>query len=501
MTELDDHELLAAYARTASETAFGTLVARYVNLVYSAALRFTANPHHAEEISQAVFIILARKAGSLDHGVVLSGWLYQTARLTAANFVKAEIRRQNREQEAYMQSTMNEPETAAWQQIAPLLDDAMGRLGETDRNAVVLRFFENKSAREVGAALRMDEGTARKRVLRALEKLRKIFAGRGIVVSTAAFSGAVSAHSVHAAPAGLAATISHVVLTHGAAGGSTLTLVKGALKIMAWTKAKTVVVVGVVALLAAGTTTVTFEKIHEDQNEAWQLGKLNFELLQAAPVRTTILPTRSAQRSRLVGSGGMISAADGRVMSINSSIEDMVRSAYSPDGLVSLARTVFAPTVPTNHYDFYSNLPTGAKAALQGEIQRKFGLAGHFETIDTNVMFLRVSHPNAPGLRPAVAAHGSSDIGNGYLSVQGETMADLAGQLESSYSLPVIDQTGLTNRYDFKIDWSPYSDKIENSDSNHPVPKNLADVLNSQLGLELVPGTAPVKILFVEKVK
>ena len=110
MTELDDHELLAEYARTESEAAFAALVARYVNLVYSAALRFTGNPHHAEEITQAVFIILARKAGGLRRGTVLSGWLYQTARLTAANFVKGEIRRQRREQEAYMQSTLTEPE-------------------------------------------------------------------------------------------------------------------------------------------------------------------------------------------------------------------------------------------------------------------------------------------------------------------------------------------------------------------------------------------------------
>src|ERR1017187_6871858 len=145
MTEVDDHELLGQYARTESETAFATLVARYVNLVYSAGLRFTGNPHRAEEIAQAVFIVLARKAGSLRRGTVLSGWLYQTARLTAANFVKGEIRRQRREQEAYMQSTLTGPDSTAWEQIAPLLDEAMGRLGDTDRHAIVLRVFENKT--------------------------------------------------------------------------------------------------------------------------------------------------------------------------------------------------------------------------------------------------------------------------------------------------------------------------------------------------------------------
>ena len=126
MTEPNDHDLLAQYACTESEAAFASLVARHVSLVYSAALRFTGNAHHAQEITQAVFIILARKAGSLRRGTALSGWLYQTARLTAANFVKGEIRRQRREQEAYMRSSLTEPNSAAWEQMAPLLDEAMG---------------------------------------------------------------------------------------------------------------------------------------------------------------------------------------------------------------------------------------------------------------------------------------------------------------------------------------------------------------------------------------
>src|ERR1043166_3354772 len=130
----------------------------------------------------------------------LSGWLYQTARLTAANFVKGEIRRQRREQEAYMQSTLGQPQTMAWDQIAPLLDEAMGDLSETDRNAVVLRFFENKTAREVAAVLKVKEATAHKRVSRALEKLRKFFAKRGVTSTTAIIAGAVLANSVQAAP-------------------------------------------------------------------------------------------------------------------------------------------------------------------------------------------------------------------------------------------------------------------------------------------------------------
>src|ERR1039457_5261185 len=151
MPESDDIVLLKEYAESGSETAFTALVERHVNLVYSAALRSVGNAHAAQEIAQAVFIILALKAKSLDDRTILSGWLYQTARLTAANYLRGEIRRQHCEQEAYMQSILNEPEPEAWRQIAPLLDDAMGRLGEKDRNAILLRVFENKKLREVGA--------------------------------------------------------------------------------------------------------------------------------------------------------------------------------------------------------------------------------------------------------------------------------------------------------------------------------------------------------------
>ena len=183
MPESDDIRLLKQYADENSEAAFAELVARYVNLVYSAALRSTGNAHAAEEITQAVFIILARKAKSFGGKALLSGWLYQTARLTAANYLRGEIRRQNREQEAYMQSILNEPESGAWRQISPLLDDAMGRLGEKDRNAIVLRFFENKNLSEVGLALGASEDAAKMRVNRGLEKLRKFFTKRGVALS------------------------------------------------------------------------------------------------------------------------------------------------------------------------------------------------------------------------------------------------------------------------------------------------------------------------------
>src|SRR5581483_7405827 len=188
MQELDDNALLREYAANNSESAFSTLIARHINKVYSTALRHTNNPHHAEEITQAVFIILATKANKLSRHPMLSGWLHQTARLAAITFLRGEIRRTRREQEACMQTLSDEIEPNLWSQLAPLLDSAIAGLGDKDRYAIVLRFFDGKSMKEIGDALGNNEDAAKVRVNRALEKLRKLFLKRGVDSTTAAIA-------------------------------------------------------------------------------------------------------------------------------------------------------------------------------------------------------------------------------------------------------------------------------------------------------------------------
>jgi len=139
----DDMVLVRQYAADQSESAFATLVSRHAGLVYSAALRQVNDPSLAEEITQAVFIILARKAGSLNEKTILSGWLYRAACYTAGSARKQEQRRQHREQKAYMESTLHAAETeAVWKQMSPLLEEAMLRLGQADRDVLVLRYFD-----------------------------------------------------------------------------------------------------------------------------------------------------------------------------------------------------------------------------------------------------------------------------------------------------------------------------------------------------------------------
>src|SRR5580698_8657589 len=153
----DDLTLLREYARNNSEDAFATLVSRHVNLVYSVAMRAVRDPHLAEEVTQAVFIILARKAAGFDDKIILSGWLCRTARYAAANILTIQRRRREREQEAHMQTMANESQPETWTQIAPLLDDAMEKLGQKDHDALVLRFFENRSFADAGVALGVSE--------------------------------------------------------------------------------------------------------------------------------------------------------------------------------------------------------------------------------------------------------------------------------------------------------------------------------------------------------
>jgi RNA polymerase sigma factor (sigma-70 family) len=267
----DDMELLRQYARHNSEDAFAALVSRHVNLVYSVALRRVRDAHLAEEITQAVFIILARKTDSLGDKTILSGWLCRTARYASANALTIQRRRQQREHDSYMQSLWKESESDAWMQIAPLLDTALAQLGQKDHDALVLRFFEGKNLKQVGAALGTGEDTARMRINRAVGKLRTFFVKRGITLSAGMIAGAISANSVQAAPATLAKSITTVAITKGvAASGSTLTLINGALKLMAWTKTQTAAVAVAAIIVASGTTTLVIQHQHQPRPQLAQ---------------------------------------------------------------------------------------------------------------------------------------------------------------------------------------------------------------------------------------
>jgi RNA polymerase sigma factor (sigma-70 family) len=214
----DSQKLLAEYAVNGSESAFRELVTRYISLVYSTALRLVGGDTQlAEDVTQTVFIGLAKKGRTLSREVMLGGWLHQHAYHVATKAVRSERRRQTREREAVEMNMLQDDSGANLRQVAPILDEAITQLGSEDRTAILLRFFEQRDFRSVGEALGSNEDAARMRVNRALEKLHSLLRHRGVTLSIAALGTVLTAEAVTAAPVGLAATVSTAVL-----GGTTV---------------------------------------------------------------------------------------------------------------------------------------------------------------------------------------------------------------------------------------------------------------------------------------
>ena len=490
-------ELVRDYAAHQSEQAFETLVSRHVSLVYSAALRQVHDPHLAEEITQAVFIILARKSGSLTAKTILSGWLYRTACYTAKDALRGQRRRQHYEQEAYMQSTLQEAQAdPAWQELSPLLDEAMMHLGQGDRDALVLRFFEKKNLREIGAASGMSEDAAKKRVSRALEKLRKYFLKRGVTSAAATIASAISANSVQAAPVGLAKTISAAALAKGAATStSTLTLVKGATKLMAWTKVKSMIVTGVAAILVVGTTSVTVETVkHNATSRAVEkcFQSLTTRALDAAPPVLVLRPSRYAAMGDLA-IGGSNFGPNGRIMLRGATFTEVLSTAY----LIAPQQLVLPPNPPSGRFDVLLTLKQNPRQALQAEIKKQFGLSAGLETRDTDVYVLKAGQTAAPGLKISHRPGPNIQMEKGHLRLFGYKMTDssqydLVHTLASVFDRPVIDETGLTDAYDIDLTWG-------RNVSRDAFLEEFRTKLYNELGLELVPNNMPVEMLVVER--
>jgi RNA polymerase sigma factor (sigma-70 family) len=258
-----DFDLLRQYADHGAQDAFAALVTRHVNLVYAAARRQVGDAHLAQDVTQAVFVLLAQKARSIGPNTVLAGWLYNATRYAAANARKMERRRQHHEFKGGLMSRMQRTarqggDQAQWEDVAPLLDNALARLPRRDRDAVLLKFIQGKSHRDVGAAIGVSEEAARKRIARALEQLRGFFQAKGVAVSSVAVATMLSTNAAQAAPASIAATLAGSISTAGAGSG----IAKGAAAMMVWAKAKLVAACFVAATVLAAGTGYTIHALH-----------------------------------------------------------------------------------------------------------------------------------------------------------------------------------------------------------------------------------------------
>jgi RNA polymerase sigma factor (sigma-70 family) len=263
----DSRKLLEDYAKHGSEAAFRELVARHVNMVHSTARRLVnGDSHLAEDVTQTVFLNLARKAGELTGEVMIGGWLHRNACFVASTVMRGNRRRQNRERKAVEMNATEDHSAANFAEAAPLLDDAINQLGPEDRAAILLRFFEQLEFRAVAEMMGSNEDAARMRVNRALDKLHSMLTQRGVALSAAALGTTLAAEAVSSAPVGMAVSVATAALGGAVTGGSALTIIK----IMSISKIKIAIVSAIAAALLAVPVVVQQKenKALRQQNEA-----------------------------------------------------------------------------------------------------------------------------------------------------------------------------------------------------------------------------------------
>lgn len=282
---MDDPHLLRSYALDRSETAFAELVKRHLNFVYATALRMAnGDTHLAQDATQQVFADLARKAGALSHHAVLTGWLFTSARFAVARLIRGEQRRRVREQAAQLME-LTQCEAAApvdWDRLRPVLDDALAELSDTDREAVLMRFFEGQGFAGIGTRLDLTENAARMRVERALDKLAALLAKRGLTSSAVALATVLASQPVVAAPVGLATLVTGAALAGTSAVG-VITVVTNFMSINKLAMG----IAGVIAVTGASGLVVQSRTASELRAEVQQLKRENQDIatLQAQNLR------------------------------------------------------------------------------------------------------------------------------------------------------------------------------------------------------------------------
>ena len=278
---MEDRKLLQRYVQDHSQEAFAALTARYVNLVYAVCRRELDNADAAEDVTQAVFLILARKAPTLGRNVVLSGWLFQTARFTARNARLTAQRRASYERKAAeaLMDQQAQTENKQWAEIEPLLNQSLAALKAADRNCILLRFFQGQSFAEVGASLGVSEDAARKRVTRALDKMRQVFTKNGVIVPAVALPVLLAAHAAKAAPTGLASAAAR-----SSPGIPAYQLSEGTLQAMKITRFKLAAGITAAAVLGISTYAVARSIVSAHSQPGHVLQQVPGETITAAQI-------------------------------------------------------------------------------------------------------------------------------------------------------------------------------------------------------------------------
>jgi RNA polymerase sigma factor (sigma-70 family) len=212
-----DGDLLRDYVERRSESAFAELVERHTNLVFATASRGVTDPVAAQEVTQNVFIALARKAAGLRREATVAGWLHKTTLLEVRQWWRGEMRRRKREQTAFELGTTMKDEESLLKSMSGLLDDGLLHLRDSDRQLLLLRYIEERSHREIGQVFGTGEDAVRKRIDKALEALTDFFRRRGFAVPAATTTAAMLSAAAQTAPAGLSAIVTKAALASAGA--------------------------------------------------------------------------------------------------------------------------------------------------------------------------------------------------------------------------------------------------------------------------------------------
>ena len=425
MNDLTDQQLLREFAEERSEKAFAELVRRHIDLVYSVALRMVRDGHLAEDVAQGAFFALAQNAGKLAERPVLSGWLHRTAQNLAANLVRTDVRRRAREKEAAaMNEILADQDDANWREVAPHLDDALGELNEPDRDALLLRYFERKSAQEMALSLGISAEAAQKRVNRAVDRLREALDKRGVKAAAAGIVACVSANAVQAAPAGLGISISTATL------GSALLTTATATKAIAMTAiAKTAAITAIVVAVAASVP-LAFQHQSATRAEA-EINALR-EQINGYGKRMGELSNQlaGAREGQQLTSNDASELAELR--GENQSLREQLRKAAStaaqssrpvtPAAPTNFQQVLEAPTVPMIPAASWTN---GGDATPEAAFQTLYwAIANH----DTNTFSRTLAwEPDAKSKCEALFAESPAAVQQQYGSIDGVVYQLLAG--------------------------------------------------------------------------
>ncbi len=372
----EDPELLRSYAEDHAEAAFAEIVRRHVDFVYSAALRqVNGDAHLAQDVTQLVFADLARKAAALARHRVLAGWLFTSTRYAAAKLVRGERRRRVRETEAeLMREILHEDggDALDWSRKRPVLDEALAELGDADREAGLLRFFEGRDYAGAGARLGLGENAARMRVERAVDKLRTLLDRRGVKSSTAALA---------AAPAGLAATVTGAAL----AGGGAVAAGAGAgawVTFMSMTKLH----VGISGALAVAGVTALVLQAQNNAGLSDEIAGLRQEnqTLAVARAENVALRRTAAEVAALRDEGAQLDRLDEETVALKGRMQQVARQAAARAAVVERATLDRQPR-PT--FQARPEYPAELRsAAVKGEVVVEFGVDANGEARDARAV-------------------------------------------------------------------------------------------------------------------